>query len=290
MIFLGSDKQTATRRCAMLCLLTAALLFVPRVAKAQNAPTWKPGVDYEINEIVSFNGVTYKCIQSHKSDNANQPPSTLAIWQPLGSAANCQAVPGAPTGVSTFSTTSTSTQLSWKPAPLPAGCTVNKYTVYQNGVPIGVVESTTFTARHLAPATQYLFTVTATDTAGTSELSAPGTVTTKQVSTCRAASGRAGGFVGHIHHQHRHHAPVDRIDHNCRLRCARLRSLQRRRASRHGHWPALHDHRLGAGHDLHVYRRRHRRRGRFRRQRARERHHREISQTVPFLPHVPFFA
>ena len=186
MNFLGGDKQTtATHRCAVLCLLAAALLFLPRAAKAQNAPAWKPNVDYEVNEIVSFNGATYKCIQSHKSDNANQPPSTPAIWQPLSNAANCQAVPGAPTGVSTFSTTSTSTQLSWKPAAVSPGCTSTKYTVYQNSVPIGVVESTTFTARHLAPATQYLFTVTATDSAGTSEQSAPGTAATKQASACK---------------------------------------------------------------------------------------------------------
>jgi chitinase len=182
--FLSSVQNAGTRRLAGICLLAVALLSVPRIAKAQNAPAWKPGVEYEVNEIVSFNATTYKCLQAHKSDNANQPSNVPAIWQPLGNGANCQIVPGAPTGLSTFSTTSTATQLSWKPALAPAGCTVSKYTVFQNGQPIGEVESTTFAARRLTPATQYTFTVTVTDSAGTSDQSAPAVATTKQTPTC----------------------------------------------------------------------------------------------------------
>ncbi len=184
MAFLIGDKQKRMHRLAVLWLLAAALLFFPRIASAQNAPDWKPGVEYEVNEIVTFNAATYKCLQAHKSDNANQPPNVPAIWQPLGSGANCQAVPGAPTGLSTFSTTSAATQLSWKPAPVPVGCAVSKYTVYENGQPIGEVESTTFMARRLTPATQYTFTVTVTDSAGTSDQSAPAVATTKQAATC----------------------------------------------------------------------------------------------------------
>lgn len=184
MIFFAGNEHKGKHRFAVIWLLTAALLFVPRVAKAQNAPAWKPGVEYEANEIVTFNATTYKCLQAHKSDNANQPPNVPAIWQPLSNGANCPAPPSAPTGVSTFSTTSTATQMSWKPPTVPAGCVVSKYSVYQNGELIGEVESTTFTARRLAPATQYTFTVAATDSAGTSDQSAPATATTKQAPSC----------------------------------------------------------------------------------------------------------
>ena len=184
MSFLGCFGRAGTRGLAVVCLLAVALLLVPHITKGQNAPAWKSGVDYEVSEIVIFNGVTYKCIQAHKSDNANQPPNVPAIWQPLNDATNCQAPPSSPTGVSTFSATATTAQLSWKPSAVPAGCIVSRYTVYQNGEPIGVVESTTFTARHLTPATQYIFTVAAKDSAGTSDLSAPAAATTKQAPTC----------------------------------------------------------------------------------------------------------
>lgn len=184
MILFGGGEHVGTRRFASICLLVAAMIFVPRIAEAQNAPAWKPGVEYEVNEIVMFNATTYKCIQAHKSDNANQPPSVPAIWQPLNAGTSCQAAPSAPTGVSTFSTTGTATQLSWKPATVPAGCVINRYTIYQNGEPVAVVESTTFTAKHLTPATLYTFTVAATDSAGTSEQSAPAPATTKQAPAC----------------------------------------------------------------------------------------------------------
>jgi chitinase len=164
--------------------LLVAFLFLARDANAQSTPAWKPGIEYSVGELVSFNGTTYKCVQAHTSDNSHQPPDVPGLWQALTSGANCQAVPDAPTEISAYSTTSSSTTLSWKPATVAANCTVTGYTVYQNGVSVAQVASTTFTARHLAPAMEYTFTVAAIDSVGTSAQSTPAPMTTKQAPTC----------------------------------------------------------------------------------------------------------
>lgn len=170
----------------LVSLVVGALfsLAVPCCAHAQKTASWKAGVDYSVDEVVQFNGVTYKCIRTHTSDNSTQPPNTPEVWQPISNTGACEGVPDAPTGLSTFSTTSSGTSVSWKPAKAPPNCVVTNYTVYQDGASIAVVSTTQLTVRHLSPATQYTFTVSAKDAAGASPISAPAPMTTKAASTC----------------------------------------------------------------------------------------------------------
>ena len=43
--------------------------------------TWAPNVVYTAGELVIYNGVTYKCLQSHTSLTGWEPPATPALWQ-----------------------------------------------------------------------------------------------------------------------------------------------------------------------------------------------------------------
>lgn len=180
----GGEARVLQRFAAYFLIAALLLLAIPADAHAQKARDWKTGMDYTLDEIVEYNGVTYRCIRAHTSDNTLTPPNTPELWQPISNSGACGAVPDAPTGLSTFATKSNATSLSWKPAKAPPNCVVTSYTVYQDGVSIAVVSTTTFDVRHLSPATQYTFTVTAKDAAGMSPLSADAPMTTKALTSC----------------------------------------------------------------------------------------------------------
>jgi len=42
---------------------------------------WAPGVAYHVGDQVTYNGLTYKCIQAHTSEVGWEPPNTPALWQ-----------------------------------------------------------------------------------------------------------------------------------------------------------------------------------------------------------------
>jgi predicted carbohydrate-binding protein with CBM5 and CBM33 domain len=45
---------------------------------------WAPGAAYKINDVVTYNGVSYKCRQAHQSIRSWEPSIwTLALWLPL---------------------------------------------------------------------------------------------------------------------------------------------------------------------------------------------------------------
>ncbi len=93
-------------------------------------------------------------------------------------ASSCTAKPSAPTGLAASGTTDSSTNLSWNAVTPPSGCTITNYSVLQNGTAIGTTTSTSFTPSNLSPSTAYIFTVEATDYAGTSPASSAVNVTT----------------------------------------------------------------------------------------------------------------
>jgi hypothetical protein len=94
-----------------------------------------------------------------------------------GDGGGCTAVPGAPSGLTApaSSITSSGAALNWTaPASVPSGCTVTGYTVYQNGTPLSpTTTSLNYNVIGLAAATQYNFTVAASDSYGTSAQSSP---------------------------------------------------------------------------------------------------------------------
>jgi hypothetical protein len=90
----------------------------------------------------------------------------------------CAAAPSVPTGLADSSTTTTGTSLSWTAATAGTDCTVTSYTIYQNGTQIGTSTTPSFNVTGLSPATQYSFTVSATDSVGASAQSSAWQVTT----------------------------------------------------------------------------------------------------------------
>ena len=169
------------------------LLLLPLASSAQSIPNWAPNTPYAIGALVMFNGVEYKCIQAHTSEVGWEPPNTPALWQPVtsggGGGGGCSAAPSAPTGLSASSTTSSGTMLNWSAAGVSSGCSVSSYTVFQNGSSIGTTGGTSFNVAGLAASTTYSFTVSASDSFGTSGKSGAVSVTT-------ASSGGGGGGGG----------------------------------------------------------------------------------------------
>lgn len=102
-----------------------------------------------------------------------------------GGEGTCSAAPNAPIGVTATSTTSTTTSLTWSaPTSIGAGnCGTISYTIYQNGVKLGVSSTTSFAVSGLSPSTTYTFTVAASDNAGMGQQSTGLQVTTKSGAT-----------------------------------------------------------------------------------------------------------
>ena len=46
-------------------------------------PAWKAGTHYAVNDVVSYNGVSYKCIQAHTAQVDWAPPYVPALWSRL---------------------------------------------------------------------------------------------------------------------------------------------------------------------------------------------------------------
>ena len=87
-------------------------------------------------------------------------------------------VPTVPTGLETDIVSSTSTVLSWDAATVPGGGTVTGYAIFENGEQIATVTGTHYTVTHLAPDTDYQFSVTAMNSLGSSAQASPITVHT----------------------------------------------------------------------------------------------------------------
>jgi beta-glucanase (GH16 family) len=45
--------------------------------------TWAPGVAYAVGQVVTYNGVSYRCRQAHRSIVTWEPPNVPALWLPV---------------------------------------------------------------------------------------------------------------------------------------------------------------------------------------------------------------
>lgn len=53
-------------------------------SSSASGKAWAPGVSYKINDVVTYEGVSYKCRQAHQSIRSWEPSIwTLALWLPL---------------------------------------------------------------------------------------------------------------------------------------------------------------------------------------------------------------
>ncbi|MEU0598990.1 M28 family peptidase [Streptomyces sp. NPDC006393] len=45
--------------------------------------TWRPGATYTAGDVVTYNGVSYRCIQGHTAYPGWEPPNVPALWEPI---------------------------------------------------------------------------------------------------------------------------------------------------------------------------------------------------------------
>ena len=65
----------------LLALLLGAVALTPRATYAL-APAWQPNTAYAVNQLASYGGIDYRCIQAHTSLTGWEPPNVPALWSP----------------------------------------------------------------------------------------------------------------------------------------------------------------------------------------------------------------
>ncbi len=167
----------------VLAFSLISLLAPSASAQTACAPPWKIGIAITTGEVLSFNGDNWQAIQPEtQTVDGWQPPNVPALWKDLGPCSPggnaCSAAPGAPTGLSSANVTSTGATLSWTAVTPPANCTINSYTVFENGASIGNTSNTSFSVTGLTGGATFNFSVAATDSFATGGQSASLAVTT----------------------------------------------------------------------------------------------------------------
>ena len=113
---------------------------------------------------------------------------------------SCGAAPSVPTGLSASSITRTSATLNWVPSSVASGCSVNSYTVYENGTSIGAPTSTSFAVAGLSTPQApeiYNFQIAASDAPGISSPSGAVSETTLQAPTYTVTVNGVSGSLTH---------------------------------------------------------------------------------------------
>ncbi|MEV0198160.1 glycosyl hydrolase family 18 protein [Nonomuraea sp. NPDC050691] len=168
---------------ALLLPLTAAVAVPPA---AQAAPAisaraaafladWAPNVAYATGARVTYNGVTYECIQGHTSQTGWEPPNVPALWKPVTGGGDTQA-PSAPGNLRSTGVSSSSVSLAWSASTDNVG--VTGYDVYRGSSRVATVAGTSYTDSGLAASTSYTYTVRARDAAGNVSAASPAVTAT----------------------------------------------------------------------------------------------------------------
>src|SRR4030095_15229724 len=96
-----------------LVLVTSSASAAP--PSADRGP-WAPNVSYAVNDTVTYNGVTYRCLQAHTSQVGWEPPIVPALWQVASGPTNTPTrtptrtnTPSGPTNTPTRTPTRTNT-------------------------------------------------------------------------------------------------------------------------------------------------------------------------------------
>ncbi|MEK3780022.1 glycosyl hydrolase family 18 protein [Paenibacillus sp. FSL K6-1566] len=164
----------------LMVVVSMIMSFFPLEVSAADRGSWAAYVSYAVNDNVTYDGKSYKAIQSHTSLPGWEPPNVPALWQHVqGGGGNDTAAPTAPANVTVRSVTSSSVTLSWQASTDNVG--VTGYDVYQGTALAASVTGTSATIAGLSPNTTYSFKVIAKDAAGNlSPASASVTATTAE--------------------------------------------------------------------------------------------------------------
>ncbi|GII63202.1 hypothetical protein Skr01_32870 [Sphaerisporangium krabiense] len=112
------------------------------------APDWAPFTAYTVGTVVSYNGVEYRCLQTHTSMPGWEPATTPVLWQPV-------TVLPVPANVRVTGATSSSLSLAWD----ASGDTVTGYRIYEGGTQRAQVTTTTATISDLGKCETHKYTI-----------------------------------------------------------------------------------------------------------------------------------
>ncbi len=117
-----------------LVFVTSSAVAAPQ--SADRGP-WAPNVSYAVNDTVTYNGITYRCLQAHTSLSGWEPPNVPALWSPVSGPTATQP-PGGPTATRTPTRTPTPSGPTNTPPPGGGSCwpAWNASTVYTGGVQV----------------------------------------------------------------------------------------------------------------------------------------------------------
>ena len=62
---------------------TQTVIPSPAPSPTPGATTWQPWTSYKVGDEVTYNGITYVCIQAHTSEPGWEPPNVPALWKPV---------------------------------------------------------------------------------------------------------------------------------------------------------------------------------------------------------------
>lgn len=155
-------RRTTGKSLAVAMVLLLLFSLLPTGAFAANE--WQPNTAYNVGDLVTYNGSTYKCLQSHTSLVGWEPPRVPALWQLTNNDGGDTQAPNAPTNLTSPAQTSTSIALSWTASTDNIG--VTEYEIYRGSAKVGSTPTTSYTDTGLAADTSYSYTVKAKDAAG----------------------------------------------------------------------------------------------------------------------------
>lgn len=124
---------------------------------------------------VKVDGTSVGAVDTYTFSNVQSNHSLSASFKIGGTA--CSTPPATPTGLSSPSQTSSSVNLAWNTVSTPSGCTVS-YNIYNGGTLAATVSTINTVIQNLTANTQYSFSISATNSAGTSPISPPLSVKT----------------------------------------------------------------------------------------------------------------
>jgi chitinase len=78
-------RRKSMKRTPIILVSLVLLLSLVMVApvSAANRGAWAPNTAYAIGDTVTYNGLTYQCIQAHTSLTGWEPPNVPALWTPV---------------------------------------------------------------------------------------------------------------------------------------------------------------------------------------------------------------
>ncbi|MEV0614108.1 glycosyl hydrolase family 18 protein [Nonomuraea sp. NPDC050404] len=145
---------------AIVAAPTGAAASVVRVAAAD----WAPWTAYATGAQVTYNGVTYQCLQGHTSQPGWEPPNVPALWKVTTGGGTDTTAPSVPGNLRSTGVTNTSVTLAWNAS--TDNVAVTGYEIYRGGTLVTTVTGTTHTDTGLTASTAYNYTVRARDAAG----------------------------------------------------------------------------------------------------------------------------